>query len=540
MLGWVALAALLSGDLNGDGRIDAADALLGLRMTQGDLAATPGADVAPLEAAPDGEVGAGDALLLLRALHEDVDGDGLASDAELAAGASPFRRDSDGDGMHDGAEVAGGSDPMDPDSDDDGLRDGSEPGGSLLDPDADRDGLVDGEDPLPNTPAGEEVAWVHVDHLGSPVALTDESGALVRRIRYGIWGELRSSLPGPAGSGATPPEEAFNGHRHDAEIGLSHYGARDYDPALGRFIEPDPIVPDPGDPRTLNRYAYVRNDPLNRIDPSGNLDFSFTGGGVSYTGGTYLYDSYGDGGFTGVDVRYDYWRSDEEWGGNLETHVYAFGREPEFRRPELYAVNGGRMIGSLASVEQAVEFFGWLGPEQRNLYVNGINQRAPEKLGASLGVNLVDGVFVFNPSDGLLNDLVEAGLQKFFPGSTELDRVTAELIGASGGIERAWGHSQGALIVRNAEFIAGIEGSRGAVRKSVLAGLPGNALVARLYRAAAGGHGAPDVRQHRYDPFSVLSLHPRLVLTGSYGLVRHGAAFHRDVKAYAGETWTPN
>jgi hypothetical protein len=81
--------------------------------------------------------------------------------------------------------------------------------------------------------------------------------------------------------------------------------------------------------------------------------------------------------------------------------------------------------------------------------------------------------------------------------------------------------------VRNAELIAGIEGSRGAIRRTVLAGHPGNALVARLFRRAAGGHPPPEVRQHRYDPLSVLSLHPKLVLTGSYGLVAHGQRYHR-------------
>jgi len=39
---------------------------------------------------------------------------------------------------------------------------------------------------------------------------------------------------------------------------------RFYDPALGRFLQPDPIVPEPGDPRALNRYAYVYNNPTIR------------------------------------------------------------------------------------------------------------------------------------------------------------------------------------------------------------------------------------------------------------------------------------
>ena len=52
------------------------------------------------------------------------------------------------------------------------------------------------------------------------------------------------------------------------------YNARYYDPLLRRFISPDTIVPDPGDPQSLNRYSYVRNNPVNRADPSGHFDYA--------------------------------------------------------------------------------------------------------------------------------------------------------------------------------------------------------------------------------------------------------------------------
>ncbi len=47
--------------------------------------------------------------------------------------------------------------------------------------------------------------------------------------------------------------------------------ARRYDPVLGRFIQPDTIVPDPGDPQSLNRYSYVNNNPVRYTDPSGHF-----------------------------------------------------------------------------------------------------------------------------------------------------------------------------------------------------------------------------------------------------------------------------
>jgi len=49
-----------------------------------------------------------------------------------------------------------------------------------------------------------------------------------------------------------------------------YYGARTYDPALGRFIQPDTIVPNPANPQSLNRYAYVLNNPLRYTDPTGH------------------------------------------------------------------------------------------------------------------------------------------------------------------------------------------------------------------------------------------------------------------------------
>jgi RHS repeat-associated protein len=53
--------------------------------------------------------------------------------------------------------------------------------------------------------------------------------------------------------------------------GIYDYGARWYDPELGRFLQPDSIVPEPFNPQSLNRYSYVMNDPVNRVDPTGQL-----------------------------------------------------------------------------------------------------------------------------------------------------------------------------------------------------------------------------------------------------------------------------
>ena len=48
------------------------------------------------------------------------------------------------------------------------------------------------------------------------------------------------------------------------------YNARFYGHSLGRFTQPDTIIPDPNNPQTLNRYSYVNNNPINYIDPTGH------------------------------------------------------------------------------------------------------------------------------------------------------------------------------------------------------------------------------------------------------------------------------
>jgi uncharacterized protein RhaS with RHS repeats len=50
-----------------------------------------------------------------------------------------------------------------------------------------------------------------------------------------------------------------------------YYGARYYDPAVGRFISADTLVPNPANPQTLNRYSYVNNNPILYTDPTGHV-----------------------------------------------------------------------------------------------------------------------------------------------------------------------------------------------------------------------------------------------------------------------------
>ncbi|MBI4267686.1 MAG: RHS repeat-associated core domain-containing protein [Chloroflexi bacterium] len=75
---------------------------------------------------------------------------------------------------------------------------------------------------------------------------------------------------GATRSGSVPTDKKFTGQRLDG-TGLYYYGARYYDPTIGRFISADTVVPDFADPQSLNRYSYVYNKPLKYTDPSGHF-----------------------------------------------------------------------------------------------------------------------------------------------------------------------------------------------------------------------------------------------------------------------------
>ncbi len=267
--------ALPDGDVNGDGRLDAADALLAQRIVMQRHAPSAAelerGDVAPLELSPQTppHVDEGDLVALWRALRgEDVDGDGLDAADELEAGASPFRADSDRDGLTDPQELSLGTSPRTADTDGDGVSDGAEVAAGS-DPharDTDGDGLEDGADPAPL--AG--LIHRHGDHLGSTVLVTRATGAgdaLVHtRAVYRPYG---------GSSDGQPPDRGFNGRQRDPATGLYDYGARWYDPATGSFIQPDPLVPDASRSASLNRYAYAEGGPVDRVDPSGHASVSF-------------------------------------------------------------------------------------------------------------------------------------------------------------------------------------------------------------------------------------------------------------------------
>jgi RHS repeat-associated protein len=111
---------------------------------------------------------------------------------------------------------------------------------------------------------GERVTYLLADHLGSTQVTADEQGSELGRYLYTAWGETRQV------SGESATDRLYTGQRQEAEIGLYYYNARWYDPALGRFVQADTIVPNSNYPLAYDRYAYVYNNPIRYNDPSGH------------------------------------------------------------------------------------------------------------------------------------------------------------------------------------------------------------------------------------------------------------------------------
>jgi RHS repeat-associated protein len=106
-------------------------------------------------------------------------------------------------------------------------------------------------------------SFFHTDALGSTRLVTNKAGHVIGEYDYGVWGENVRTL--------NPSASAYRyaGSRLDGPGTLAHVNAREYDPNLGRFVSADAIVPELYTPQSLNRYAYVLNDPVSATDKSG-------------------------------------------------------------------------------------------------------------------------------------------------------------------------------------------------------------------------------------------------------------------------------
>ncbi len=111
----------------------------------------------------------------------------------------------------------------------------------------------------------DKIYYVHKDHLGSIVKLTDGNGTTVFKASYDVWGKQTVT------NNTFAFHRGYTGHEHLNEFGLINMNGRMYDPNVGRFLSPDPFVQAPDFSQSFNRYSYCLNNPLIYTDPTGEF-----------------------------------------------------------------------------------------------------------------------------------------------------------------------------------------------------------------------------------------------------------------------------
>lgn len=115
--------------------------------------------------------------------------------------------------------------------------------------------------------------YLHFDHLGSVEAISDADGNFVSRMSFDAFGNRRNAnwtaLAAPPTTNAFATDWGFTGHDMVDAESVIHMGGRVYDPTIGRFLSADLYVQAPDNSQSYNRYSYVANNPLSRIDPTG-------------------------------------------------------------------------------------------------------------------------------------------------------------------------------------------------------------------------------------------------------------------------------
>ena len=121
--------------------------------------------------------------------------------------------------------------------------------------------------------SGTAIYFVHSDHLGSPQALTDQSGTVAWAADYEPFGDVLETVT------TVSNNLRFPGQYFDEETRLHYNYFRDYDPGTGKYVQSDPIGIGGGP----NTYSYVRNNRVRLSDRLGledvGVDSSFGTGG---------------------------------------------------------------------------------------------------------------------------------------------------------------------------------------------------------------------------------------------------------------------
>jgi len=133
------------------------------------------------------------------------------------------------------------------------------------------------DEPIRMTSGGANY-YYHADGLGSVTEITDVTGNLVESYRYDVFGTptMYDHSAIRISQSAIGNRLLFTGRDYDPDTGWYNYRHRYYNPALGRFVQPDPIGINSGD---INLYRYCLNNAVNNVDPEGKV-VGWVAGGV--------------------------------------------------------------------------------------------------------------------------------------------------------------------------------------------------------------------------------------------------------------------
>ncbi|QHE86661.1 RHS repeat domain-containing protein [Hydrogenophaga sp. BPS33] len=218
--------------------------------------------------------------------------------------------------------------------------------------------------PVATTLGDAEQRYWHKDHLGSIVASTSASMDVIERMAYDPFGKRRhvdGSFDQTGSIDASSTTRGFTGHEHLDELDFIHMNARVYDPDVGRFLSPDPTVPEFTNPQAYNRYAYTINNPLNLVDRNGFAHTSPGSDGGDSSSGT------ASGGGEGPS------------GGNGDSAGDSTGVASKPDNPNktsAQGVTGGDLSKSEAQKEASQQVAGLLGKRHVDNEVQGVGAGA--------------------------------------------------------------------------------------------------------------------------------------------------------------------
>ncbi|MDX2853096.1 polymorphic toxin-type HINT domain-containing protein [Streptomyces sp. PA03-3a] len=223
------------------------------------------------------------------------------------------------------------------------------------------------------------------DHHGTGVSnINATTGALTQRYTS-PFGTDRGAKPANwAGS------HGFIGGTTDA-TGLTHLGARDYDPTTGRFISVDPILAS-ADPQSLNGYAYSNNNPLTLSDPSGQRPEGACSGRCG--GGSQEYWTGGPG----------------DWQYTIVTPKKSTGKKHTFKVQHIYFGKPRKSWSATVTYQAKKKKVEQKAKNNRQVYIGhdefGVRFYAPEEFGEAY--NEIRKTAALTAASVLISPLVDA------------------------------------------------------------------------------------------------------------------------------------